>query len=133
MVFRIYGIDFEYTVAAGNFTTIGQYAVLLDCQDTNVGGFFEYGFDVVPSEQVLSSQFWFIIIILVYAIAFVGFFGRSEIVTIFGGISMIILGIFIVQNGIVDIRSSITTTIAYVTIGLGAFFSLKTALELIEG
>jgi hypothetical protein len=44
------GIDWEYEVLGGNFTETGQYAVLLYCEvEGEIGGFFEYGFDVLPN------------------------------------------------------------------------------------
>lgn len=58
MSFDSNGIDFEYTVLGGNFTTVGQYAVLIDCQDTTIGGFFEYPFYVTLSgeeSQIVQS------------------------------------------------------------------------------
>lgn len=58
MSFDANGIDFEYTVLGGNFTTIGQYAVLFDCEDTTIGGFIEYPFYVTLSgedSQIVQS------------------------------------------------------------------------------
>ena len=44
------GIDWEYEVEGGNFTEAGQYAVLMYCEvEDDIGGFFEYGFDVLPN------------------------------------------------------------------------------------
>lgn len=43
-------IDFEYEAGAGNFSEIGQYAVVFYCEvEDEIGGFFEYGFDVSPN------------------------------------------------------------------------------------
>jgi len=51
MSFDSNGIDFEYTVLGDNFTTVGQYSVLFDCQDTSIGGFLEYPFYVTLSGE----------------------------------------------------------------------------------
>lgn len=76
MAFDSNGIDFEYTVLGGNFTELNQYAVLLDCQDTNIGGFLEYGFDVTKNGKMFNtseSLVYFILalgVFLLFALSF---------------------------------------------------------------
>jgi hypothetical protein len=50
MSFDSNGIDFEYTVLGGNFSELGQYAVLFDCEGSGIDiPFLEYAFYVTPS------------------------------------------------------------------------------------
>lgn len=69
---------------------------------------------------------------LIYAIGFVGFFGKNIWVSILGGLAMMALGIFGLTNGIADYRIPITNIISVVTIGIGAIFALTAGLEQIN-
>ena len=42
-------IDFDIQVLAGNFSEVGQYAVIASCNSSERGGFLEYGFMVTPT------------------------------------------------------------------------------------
>ncbi len=47
------GIDWEYEVAGGNFSEIGQYAIVIYCEvEDEIGGFFEFGFDVTKNGKM---------------------------------------------------------------------------------
>lgn len=55
MIFSINGLDFDKEVGGGNFTEIGQYSVLFNCEIPNqIGGFFGYNFDVTATGVTLS-------------------------------------------------------------------------------
>ena len=55
MSFDSNGIDFEYEVLGSNFSEVGEYAVLFNCVDTTLGGFFEYSFEVTRTGYILTE------------------------------------------------------------------------------
>ena len=59
-------LDFEFLVDGGNFSDIGQYAVLFYCEVSGeIGGFFEYAFDVTATGVHLSLWDAFVRIFLI--------------------------------------------------------------------
>ena len=93
---------------------------------------WNYNFYVTPSGYMNILGLFVIIITVIYFIAFFGFFGKSTWVAMFGGLGMILLGLFTLNNGIDIYRSFITQAFSFITIGIGATFSLTAGVELIE-
>lgn len=48
--------DWEQIIYAGNFTSVGQYSYVFQCNDTAIGGFYEHDFMVTQSGQPLPSD-----------------------------------------------------------------------------
>lgn len=48
MIFDSQGGDWEYLILGGNFTS-GQYSIMINCEDTDIGGFLEYTLSATPS------------------------------------------------------------------------------------
>lgn len=75
MPFDTNGIDFDRVVEGGNFTEIGQYWVLFNCEvEGDIGGFIAYGFDVTYTGQneplALGGSF---LLLTFFALFLVGF------------------------------------------------------------
>lgn len=79
-----------------------------------------------------SIILYVIIFIIIYAVSFIGFFGRNIWVSLIGGFGMMALGIFVMNAGIDGFRMFITNVISIITIGIGAIFALTAGLELIK-
>jgi len=64
-------VDFEAEIEGGNFTEVGQYAVLFYCEvPGEIGGFFEYAFDVTNEGTTLSLSDSFIrVSLLIFFVA----------------------------------------------------------------
>lgn len=76
--------------------------------------------------------FHIFIFVLLYFVALIGIFLKNEWITILGGMGMLVLGIFSINNGIDVYRNSMTNVISLVTIGLGAIFSIVAGISVIE-
>lgn len=74
----------------------------------------------------------FIVVAMLYTIALIGFFGRSEWVAMLGGLGLLAVGIFIFTDGIVAYKNFYTHTFALTTMGLGAMFSIMSGMSIIE-
>ena len=128
------GQTFYKTIASGNYSQLGSICHDILCTD---GVSIEPGSVcrvVSPSGNSGSSNLGFIILVfaVIYGIAFVGFFGKNETVAIIGGLAMIGLGIYTVNSGVVLYQDAITKVLSWTTIGLGAFFSIFTGVEVIK-
>jgi hypothetical protein len=124
--------DFSILINKSNFTEIGDVCMGIACSD---GVSYETGskcVEVTPSGRNGASNIVFMIFVisLIYLITFIGFFGKNEIVTILGGMFMIGLSVYLVQNGVIVYQDWITNYLAYITFGIGAFFSLYASLSL---
>lgn len=126
------GQTFYGTITKGNITTTGTYCFNIACTD---GINIETGskcFDITPSGNNNNLGFYFLVIGIIYAIAFVGFFGKNEWVTILGGMGMIALGLYSINNGVVIFRDTITDVFSWTTIGLGSFFAIYAGISVIN-
>ena len=81
---------------------------------------------------MINTKYISLIITLIYAISFFGFFGRNEWMTILGGMAMVALGVYMISQGLLIYRDWITNYLSYITIGLGAFFAIVAAISVIE-
>ena len=124
------GVDYNYTYTGTH--KVGDYSYKV-CGDKD--GSFECEdicFKITPSGTTDNSAFYIIIIALSYGIAFIGFFGKNEWITIIGGLAMLGVGVYFITNGIIIYRDVITLTISYFTIALGGFLALYTTYELLQ-
>ena len=128
------GASWNYVTC--NTTILGRYDVngFGDINGVKTGFDVLY-FNVTPSGQGGSTNIIFIIILIVilYTVAFIGFFGKNIPISILGGMAMLGLGVYLISQGIIIYRDWFTNYFAYVTIGLGGIFALWAIVEWIEG
>lgn len=119
----------EFYLNFPNTTSLGVY----DVRGVSDGceGTFTFWFEITPSGNSGNANivFFIIIMVIVYGIAFFGLFGRNVILTILGGMAMLILGIYLFNNGIIVYRDDITRAISYITIGIGAVLAIWGSYE----
>ncbi len=125
---NIRGNIWNYTFC--NTFTAGEYTY--DYCDENGNNCKENTFLMTPSGQSENVGFFIILIVIVYLIGFFGFFGKSRWVSALGGLGMLALGVYFIGEGIVIYRDWFTNLISYLTIGLGAIFSLVPLIEFIQ-
>ncbi len=71
MTFSIDGRDFDKEVGGGNFTEIGQYSVLFNCEvPGDIGGFLEYDFKITKTGLPLQESESTIYLILAFGVFF---------------------------------------------------------------
>ena len=69
MGFDSNGVDFNYDVLGSNFSKVGMYAVLFDCQyPGEIGGFLGYGFEVSKLGKKLTTQEALLYFILAFGV-----------------------------------------------------------------
>ena len=119
--------NFNYTFCSTDIS--GQYNYGYFDTERNV---YANSFTITPSGLDNALGYFIIAFVIVYVIAFVGFFGKSEWVAIIGGLAMISLGMYVILNGIDAYRTTLTDVIAWWTIALGAFFSLYAGTSVIQ-
>ena len=107
------------------------------CPITDVDGvdtFVCLDFKSTPNGQggTANIVFFVFLVVLFYGINFFGFFGKNEIMTILGGMALIFLGIYIINNGVIIFRDDLTNYLGYVTIAWGFISAMWAVFELMQ-
>ena len=116
-----------------NFTDIltGRYD-MTGISDGCTNTFATY-FEVTPSGFINKLGFYIIILILSFGIIIFGYFIEDSWVVILGAFGLVLVGLFILLNGIDGMKdTAYTYSIAIITIMLGSYFGIKGALENID-
>lgn len=122
--------QFSYDVNHNKLIQLGRYDVkgVSDGCENTFGTFFT----ITPSGLTGVLGLFIIVFIISYGIGFFGFFGKNVWVSMLGGMAMIALGIYTINNGIDVYRTFMTNIIAWTTIGIGAIFSITAGIEIIQ-
>ena len=126
------GIEYNYTYCST--LEVGTYIVTGICTNGTEDVGWAYDFDVTPSGKSGNTNIVFILslIIFIYGIGIMGFFGRNIPISILGGGAMMGLGVYIINEGLIIYRDWITNYFSYLTIATGAIFSLIAIVEWLE-
>ena len=124
----------EYTYTFSQTDLAGTYLVNGVGDLDGTANAWAYEVLLTPSGNSGSSNivFFIFIILMIYTINLFGFFGKNEIMTLLGGMALLFLGVYIINNGIIIYRDTLTNYFAYVTIAWGAVSSLWAGLALME-
>jgi hypothetical protein len=117
------------------FCNTGQQGNYIVSGVGDLGGtdtIWTYDFQVTPSGFSNLLGLFILVSAIIYAIGFIGFFGKNVWVSVLGGLALISLGLFTLLNGVDVYRSFITEAFSFITIGLGAIFSITAGVELIQ-
>ena len=79
--------------------------------------------------MVKMIEFIFVITILVMVLLLLAFILENYILGMMSAFGMIIIGIYILINGIQGMNNILTNTIAVITLGLGMWISLEAPLK----
>lgn len=112
---------------------IGVYKADMTCTDGSLTGSETFYFQVTGSG--INDNKFFYIIIFSFAIFFMvlGFWIKDDWVVVFGSFALVILGLYILLNGIDLIRDINTTRgISFIIIGVGSYISIRSAIEMID-
>ncbi len=125
---------FSYTLNAPNVTTLGDYKYCWKCGNSVENLARCTDFEISPGGRSGNTNivFFLVILVLVYAVGFIGFFGKNIPISILGGMAMLSLGVYMIQQGFIIYRDWFTISLSYITIGIGAIFALVAVIEWIE-
>ncbi len=128
------GTYYYFWLTGGNTTTLGSYKYFYDCGNADDSETGKINFKVTPSGREGSDNIalYIILIVMIYAIAFISFWGRNIPISILSGMFMSFFGVWIVRNGIVIYRDNLTNYFGYATIGIGAIIAIMAILAWIE-
>lgn len=122
----------EYYYDFNDTNNLGRYDVR-GISDGCTKTFATY-FEISPSGQngVNNIVFMIILIVIIYGISLFGFFGRNETMTILGGLALMFLGLYTINNGLIVYRDDLTRFFSIISIAWGAISSIVAGISLIE-
>ena len=127
--------NFNYTFC--NTTELGKHSYIV-CGD-KFGSYKceEINFEVTPSGKsgAANTVFFVLVLILLYGLTLLFFFKREIELAPFvalTGMALGFLGLYMIRNGIIIFRDSLTNYISYVTIFVGFGLALVSLIEWIQ-
>lgn len=126
------GNNYNYTFC--NTTSLGDYSYTTCGDKEGTERCEDITFEVTPSGRGGNSNIAFVIILIViiYTVTFISFFGRNIPLSALTGMMMTFFGVWIVRNGIVIYRDNLTNYFGYVTMFIGALIALWAVIEWIQ-
>lgn len=123
------GKDFEAEIDAGNFSRLGRYTYIIECNTSSLGGAVSVGFDVTANgfaHQTFPPQFS----ITVFAFLLVAFGMTEERRRLFkyaGSILLMVMGVLTLYPGYGFINWTTLTgkAIGVTLVGLGFYFLIE--------
>jgi hypothetical protein len=124
------GTEYNYTYCGTSKQ--GSYIYNTFGNPDGISSIESISFEVTPSGSNNLLGFSILVIVLIYTIGFFGFFGKHPWVSALGGMAMVSLGLYTINNGIDIYRTFITDVLSWTTIGIGALFILVPLIEFIQ-
>ncbi len=128
------GTYYSKVLGAGNTTTLGKYTYCYDCGNSVDSETGCIDFKVTPAGRDGNENIalFIILIVMIYAVTLISFFGRNITLSILTGMMMTSFGVWIIRNGIVIYRDNLTNYFGYITIFIGAIVAITAILEWIQ-
>lgn len=110
-----YGLDFYKVVSGKNFTSIGTYAYVIECNSTAQVAFVSGIIEVTPSGFTSTLGFYIILMSIIVLMVILGFSFKEEWFVVLGGMGSIMLGIYSINYGVAGFKDM------FMTWGVGLF------------
>ena len=118
------GSNYNYTFSDTN--TLGTYVYYSEGDLNGIKFSQPCSFEVTPSGNSGNANmvFFILIIFLLYGITLLGFLNENVMITVLGGMALMFLGVYMINNGIIIYQDNLTNAIAYITGLIGAMVSM---------
>lgn len=127
----------NYTLTAGQTTTVGNHETSVFCNQGNNNGFSTFQFLISPSGTDDNSIGQ--IILLTFGVLFsagfiwFGFNKNDPIFALFGGLALVSVSLYTLLNGVAVYRNTLTEGISLIIMGVASYVSIRTSMEMING
>lgn len=114
------------------FTEIGLYKIDMVCLDNSLYGSDTFYAQVSGDGFNSTTGFYLLIVIFSLGLIGLGLYKEDATITLLGSFGLFFLGIYILFNGVVGIKDATTTwATGLITLGVAAYVSIRSGLELI--
>ena len=134
------GVYFNISIPSSRTSYLGEYIVTRVCYDTggdiNGKASDSYSVLVTPSGFDDDSLGSFILLgfggLVSLGIIIFGFSKNDPPLVLFGGLAMFVLGLFTLLQGVGNYRNTLTEWGSIITLGIAAYISVRTSMEMIN-
>lgn len=124
------GWDHEIYIAPGNFSDLYSHSFYIWCNGSAFGGEAKGTFEVTPTGFIGTLGFYLLLLIISLMLIIIGYSVEDEWLIILGAFGFILLGLFILLYGLVEIKdSAYTYGFGIITMMAGAYFAVRGALS----
>lgn len=126
------GFDYNYSFC--DTSNLGKYFYNVKGDKDSTDSLERLEFKITSSGNYGASNIVFIVILFfgLYGLNLLGFFNRNATITALGGIALMFLGLYTVQNGIIIYRDNLTLALSYITLFWGIGSALWAIVEELE-
>lgn len=125
--------SFSTTLDGNNYTTLGDTCHFISCTDGSTQETGSVCRDVTPSGFRDTLGFYFIILLVVGALIFLGFYSKDGWFVVAGGMGFILIGLYSINFGIAGQRDMfITWGIGLFEIFMGGYLSMMASFEIMN-
>ena len=122
---------FRYNINAYLLSSLGTYTVNINCIDNSAYGAETYYFEVTPTGNTDTTNFYWIILGVGFIIIMLGFWIDEPYLVIFGSIIMFLIGLSFLIYGFGGEKNNTTYAVSIIIIGFAAFLSIESARQTI--
>ena len=124
----------EYLIESNNFTNPGTYTYDITCNFQSAWKTESFETEITPSGQSGNANivFFIFLILMLYGINLVGYFGRNAPMTLLGGMALMFLGVYLINQGVIIYRDNLTNYFSYVTLAWGFVSAFLAGFSLYE-
>ena len=136
------GQDWELNVSGTNFTRLGNYAFLVNCQTSDLiaGGFDNHRFRVTidgedeeSGEQDVKLRWLFYFAIILAILLFVIGLAKEDMSLIgFSGMLLMVIGAFMLMKGFAGLSNLMTNAVGIILVGLGFYIFFRANIEFLQ-
>jgi hypothetical protein len=124
----------KYNKTFCSTSSIGTYIVNGYADVDGVNTVWAYDFEVTPSGYTGTLGFSFILLGILGGLIVLGFAIKEGWFVVIGGMGFMVFGLYSIINGIAGFKDTFMTwTVSLLILGIGAYLSIKSAIELIQG
>ena len=124
------GLDHEVYIAPANFSSLYTHSFYIWCNSSDFGGEAKGTFEVTPTGFIGTLGFYLLLLIISLMLIVIGYSVEDEWLIILGAFGFILLGLFILLYGLVEIKdSAYTYGFGIITMMAGAYFAVRGALS----
>jgi len=123
--------DFNYTLPSSKSTALGTYYVLGYCISGSQYQSWSYEFDVTTNGNANTMTLIALFLIIAFGLFMIGSYLRNEYVIFIAGATLLALGVYLMIYGFGSTMDLYTRILAFVSLGLGLFFTIAAAVHAI--
>lgn len=122
--------QYNYTLNPSQTLVIGEYKVNAICfNGATPSDVKSFSIKVNPSPYASVSNYYWLILVVVYFIIALGIWKQDITITLLGTLGLYFIGLYILFYGVDIIKNTYTNAFAFINLGVAFYLSVRMALE----